>query len=184
MPQLLDKLPDPLVTWLRTRFGKHLSRFAGVALVSLVTTQVVLSLAYLAVGTGGLATSLGWASGALVSYVLSRRAWERKGRPALLKETLPFWIISGVTAVVLISVGHFAGVYAKSHHLPKIEATAVVAGAVLLANVLTFISRFLIFHYILFADRGAAQGPVPAESISPVPATIRTGDQEENAPPG
>lgn len=179
MPQILDKVPAPVAGWLRTRFGKHLSRFVVVALISLATTQIVLSIAYLAIGTGGLATSIGWLAGALVSYLLSRRAWDRKGRPQLLRETLPFWIISGVTAVVLITAGHFAGVYAKTHNLPKLEATAVVAGTVLLANVLTFITRFLIFHYVLFADRGTARGsvgPSDAESITTAVVTVPPSD--------
>jgi uncharacterized membrane protein len=178
MGRILDKLPAPVASWLRTRFGKHLSRFAGVALVSLLTTQVVLSVAYLIIGTGGLATAIGWLAGAAVSYVLSRRAWERKGRPNLLKETLPFWIISGVTGIVLITAGHLAGEFAKGHHLARLDATAVVSGTVLLANVLTFITRFVIFHYVLFADpraKAAEFGAPTAETVEGEPADARAG---------
>ncbi len=176
MSQFLEKvpgLPAPLARWFRGRFGKHLSRFAGVAVISLITTQVVLYVAYVAIGTGGTATILGWAAGALVSYLLSRKAWDRKGRPHWVKETLPFWIISGGTAVVLTTAGHFAGVYAKSGHMPRLEAAAFVGAVVLVANAVTFVLRFLIFHYILFADRNRAGiGPSQAESISPAPVTV------------
>jgi uncharacterized membrane protein len=175
MRQIRSWVPAPVASWLRTRFGKHLSRFAGVALVSVITTQVVLTIAYLIIGTGGAATLLGWVAGALVSYLLSRKAWERKGRPDLLRETLPFWIIACGTAVVLTTVGHAAGDFAKDHHMAKLDATAVVAGTVLAANVLTFIARFVIFHYVLFADPRSARarhaapaGPVPEESLTPV----------------
>jgi uncharacterized membrane protein len=186
MPQLLEKVPTPIVAWLRTRFGKHLSRFAGVALVSLATTQVTLSIAYLIIGTGGLATLIGWAAGAAVSYTLSRRAWERKGKPHLLKETLPFWAISGGTAIVLTTAGHIAGTFAKQHHLGKLDALVVVNGTVLLANVLTFVTRFLIFHYVLFADgssrRGkhapAASTTVKAESLTPVTVPARSPGED------
>jgi uncharacterized membrane protein len=190
MGRILDKLPAPVANWLRTRFGKHLSRFAGVALVSLLTTQVVLSIAYLIIGTGGTATAIGWLAGAAVSYVLSRRAWERKGKPDLLKETLPFWIISGVTGIVLTTAGHLAGEFAKGHHLARLDATAVVSGTVLAANVLTFIVRFVIFHYVLFADprarqAGLASGPAEAadggESAAAVAGSERSADQRAHS---
>ncbi len=151
MRHILGKMPAPLACWLRTTFGKHLSRFAGVALLSLLATQIVLSVAYLIIGTGGAATLLGWLAGAAVSYLLSRKAWDRKGRPNLLRETLPFWIIAAGTAVVLTTAGHLAGEYAKAHDLARIQSTAVVSGTVLAANLLTFILRFVIFHYLLFA---------------------------------
>lgn len=185
-----DRVPAPLARWLRTTFGKHLSRFAGVALVSLATTQVVLTVAYLIIGTGGVATLLGWLAGATVSYVLSRRAWERRGKPDLLKETLPFWIISIATGVVLTTAGHLAGVFAKDQHLAKLEATAVVAGTVLAANALTFITRFVIFHYLLFADqRGAVEpgrtraGGIDAESLSPAAVRNPASDQRRDSGP-
>ena len=193
MCQIRSRLPAPVANWLRTRFGKHLTRFAGVALLSLITTQVVLAIAYLIIGTGGTATLLGWVAGALVSYLLSRKAWERKGRPDLLRETLPFWIIACGTAAVLTTVGHFAGDFAKDHHLARLDATAVVAGMVLAANVLTFIARFIILHYVLFADPRSPRaprarharharpaGPVPSESLSPVvvPAADEPADLE------
>jgi putative flippase GtrA len=173
--QILDRLPRPVASWLRTRFGKHLSRFAGVALLSLATTEAVLSIAYLIIGTGGTATLLGWFAGAAVSYVLSRKAWERKGRPDLLRETVPFCVISACTAVVLTTAGHLAGEYAKDHHLARIAATVVVAGTVLVANVVTFIIRFVIFHYVLFADRSGAPDPPAAESLAPATARAESG---------
>jgi len=47
------------------------------------------------------ATLISWFSGALVSYVLSRWAWKRKGRPNLLRETLPFWVVSAMVVAIL-----------------------------------------------------------------------------------
>jgi hypothetical protein len=187
MPQFLDKVPTPVAGWLRTRFGKHLSRFAGVALVSLATTQVTLSIAYLIIGTGGLATLIGWAAGAAVSYLLSRRAWDRKGKPHLLKETLPFWAISAGTAVVLTTAGHLAGEFAKDHSLSKLQALVVVNGTVLAANVLTFVTRFLIFHYVLFTDGSSRRKgkhatvpstPIEAESLTPVTVPARSPGED------
>ncbi len=181
MPDLSDKFYAPAAGWLKTRLGKHFSRFAGVAVVSLVVTQVVLAIAYQIVGTGGTATAIGWAAGVGISYLLSRRAWGRSGRPKLLRETLPFGLISIGTLAVLATTGHFASVYAKSHAFGPLEAAIIVNGCVLAANALTFMARFLIFHYILFADRAAAAGPVAAESIpDPIPVTVPTGPSDQD----
>jgi uncharacterized membrane protein len=186
MRRILDLMPAPIAAWLRTKFGKHLSRFAVVALISLATTQIVLSIAYLLIRTGGVATLLGWLAGATVSYLLSRKAWDRKGKPDLLRETLPFWIIAAITAIVLTTAGHMAGTFATDHHMGKFDATALVSGTVLLANALTFAMRFVIFHYVVFADpprakharrRPARTGPPEAESLTPVAVPALAADQ-------
>jgi hypothetical protein len=184
MPNLMDKLPAGFATRLRTKFARQFSRFALVAIVSLGASELTLSLAYLAGATGGLAGLCGWLAGAATSYVLSRWAWQRKGRPHLLKETLPFWVISIGTAAVLSLTSHFAGSYAKHEGMPKHEAVVVVALAYLVANFVTFMTRFLIFHYVLFADRGAkhASSASPeAEALSPIAAMVPGADENEQA---
>jgi putative flippase GtrA len=142
---------------LQTTVGRRFSRFVPVAVVSLATSQltlnVCLGLFHLTAGLSGL---LGWFTGAAVSYVLSRRAWERKGRPHLLKETLPFWAVSIGTGVVLTLATHFSGTAARDMHLAGAGRLAFVSFAYLAANGVTFVTRFLIFHYFLFADRGSA----------------------------
>ena len=166
MPHLMDKMPAAIANRLRTRFGKQFSRFALVAVMSLAASELALSISYLAGATSGLSGLIGWLTGAAVSYVLSRWAWRRKGKPNLLKETLPFWAISIGTAAVLSTTTHFAGHFAKTHHLAQIDALLVVESAFLVANFVTFMTRFLIFHYVLFADRGGkAAGQIDAESL-------------------
>jgi putative flippase GtrA len=141
---------------LRTTVGKRFIRFVVVAVVSLASSLLTLSL-LLGVFhlTAGLSGILGAIVGAAVSYVLSRWAWERKGRPDLLKETLPFWLVSMGTWAVLGLTSHYASVWAVSMGKTHWERVLIVDGAYLLANCVTFITRFLIFHYVLFADRGS-----------------------------
>jgi putative flippase GtrA len=102
-------------------------------------------------GTAAFAASI---IGAAVSYVLSRWAWERKGRPDLLRETLPFWVVSVAAWIFLSFVSHEASTW--SHHMGHShwEHVAVVNGAYFLANCITFVLRFVIFNYVLFASRG------------------------------
>ncbi len=77
---------------------------------------------------------------------------------------------------------HFASSYAKQQGMPKHEAVVVVALAYLVANFVTFITRFLIFHYVLFSDRGAkpptAASP-EAEALSPIAAMVPSSDENE-----
>jgi hypothetical protein len=187
MPNLIDQLPAAVATCLKTRLVRQFTRFALVAIASLAASELTLSMAYLAGATGGVAGLCGWLVGAGTSYLLSRWAWHRRGMPHLLKETLPFWAISIGTAAVLTLTSHFASSYAKHHGMPKHEAVVVVALAYLAANFVTFVTRFLIFHYVLFADRGAKAG-VPrsgtaaafeSESLSPIAAMVPSSEEAD-----
>jgi hypothetical protein len=95
------------------------------------------------------------------SYLLSRWAWERKGKPDVLRETLPFWAVSIACWVILGLTTHYANSWAKSMDIQHWERHLVVNGAYLVMNCITFVCRFLIFHYALFANRGgpATAGP-------------------------
>lgn len=155
---------------LQTTVGRRFSRFVPVAIISLLASQLTLNVCLGIFGlTAGLSGLLGWFVGAAVSYVLSRRAWERKGRPNVLRETLPFWLISIGTGAVLTTATHFSGTASRDMHLVGLERLAFVSFAYLVANGVTFITRFLIFHYFLFADRGSAAAAAVAPSVSEAP---------------
>jgi putative flippase GtrA len=174
MAALLRLLPAPIRRKFEGETGRRFGRFLLVALAAVIATQVALIVfldeAHMSAGlSGGLAAVVG----AAVSYVLSRWAWERKGRPHLLKETLPFWIVSVASWIVLAlatKLGvHLAGPHA--HH--GLKWHLVVNGTYLGANVLTFAARFVIFHYVLFADRGSSAGA--AGEGMPRPTSVAEG---------
>jgi len=179
MPKLIDRLPAALANRLRSRFGTQFVRFAMVAVLSLGASEIAL---FAFIGplhmTGGVSGVSAGAIGAIVSYLLSRRAWGRSGRPDLLRETLPFWLVS-VGAWLVLGLATKLGLHvALSLHLHHLRRHLVVGGIYFLANCVTFMARFLIFHYVLFADGGAkARGQrrpsrsedlISAESLSPV----------------
>src|SRR2546430_1115948 len=103
-----SRLPVALRRRMQTTVGKRFVRFVGVAIAALAASQITLTL-LLGVGhmSAGLSGILASIAGAAVSYVLSRWAWERKGRPHLLKETLPFWLVSVGAWIALGTVSHF-----------------------------------------------------------------------------
>jgi putative flippase GtrA len=135
---------------------KRFVRFAPAALCAVAATQITyiicLGPANLTAGVSGFA---GWLAGAAVSYVISRWAWERKGRPHLLKETLPFVAVSIGAGVILTLASKFGNGVAKDMGLDGAARVIVADLFYLAANCLTFAFRFLIFHFVLFADRNA-----------------------------
>jgi putative flippase GtrA len=166
-------VPAPIERKLRTEAGYRFLRFVPVSLAAVITSQLVL-----AILTGPLLPDQGFTDGVLasivaagVSYLLSRWAWERKGKPDLLRETLPFWAVSIACWIILGLTTHYANSWAKSMHIQHLERHLVVNGAYLVMNCITFVCRFLIFHYALFANRG---GPPTAGLSAGGPAADRS----------
>ena len=157
-------VPGPLRRRLRTQGGRRLIRFAPAAVLALCATQLTYFICQLAHVTAGLAGAIGWLAGAAVSYVVSRWAWERTGRPQLIRETLPFWAISLCVGVVLTATSKLAHYWARALGLHGFKEVLFAQGLYLLANCVTFVIRFLIFHNFVFADRegtGAVHGAEP-----------------------
>ena len=163
---------------LHTSVGNRFSRFVLVAAGAVIASQATLAICLGPVGwTAGRSALTAWVVGAAVSYVLSRWAWERKGKPNLLKETLPFWIVAVGTAIVLTATTKWANQRALAMDLPDNERLMFTAAAYFLANCVTFLTRFLIFHYILFRDRGSKV----SELVSELPASERPGATSRSA---
>ena len=186
-PRISDALwrivPAPLQRRLRSTVVKRFVRFAPAAFCAVAATQITyiicLGPANLTAGVAGFA---GWFAGAAVSYVISRWAWERKGRPHLLKETLPFVLVSVGAGVILTLASKFGNHVAMEMNLDGAARVIVADLFYFAANCLTFALRFLIFHFILFADRNAkvntlevveGRAPVTDEPVEPLLTTDR-----------
>lgn len=147
--------------WLRgyanARFARYTNarfvRFMGVSALALATSLILVGLCA-ATGVDAVAAALiSQIGGAIVSYVLSRRAWERKGKPDVLRETIPFWVVFAIATAISTAATKLGYRLAAWHHLSGLHKVIVVEGIYLLANIVTFLMRFVIFHYILFADK-------------------------------
>src|ERR1017187_4919826 len=111
---------------LRSSLGKRFGRFVLVAAASVAASQIALVI-FLGPArlTGGISGAAAGIVGAIVSYVLSRWAWERKGRPNVLRETLPFWLVA-VGAWLVLGLSTKLGIHvAASMHLHGIKRQAV-----------------------------------------------------------
>jgi putative flippase GtrA len=173
-----NRLIAPLWAKLRTKVGVRFTRFVGVAVVSLATSEILLSICngvfHMTATPAALISTF---SGAAVSYVLSRWAWERKGRPDVLRETVPFWVISALVWVILwlaTKLGYHMASWLGLHGFKHVLLVDLVY---LVANFVTFALRFVIFHYVLFADRTTA-----ARAAATGPDAVPPGTREAPRP--
>lgn len=160
---------------LRTTVGIRFTRFIRVAVASLATSELTLALCdgvfHLSATSVAVAS---WFTGAVVSYLLSRWAWERKGKPDILRETIPFWVISAVVVVILTLSTKFGYYAAGRMHLHGLKHVAFVGLIYLVANFITFMMRFVIFHYVLFAEpKTGYPWAARRRSRNQVPSTTR-----------
>src|SRR5450631_3137672 len=161
MALVTNRISGTLTRKVRGKLGIRFGRFAAAALAAFATTEIVFTICAGPLGLSATwATLVAWFSGALVSYVLSRWAWKRKGRPSLLKETLPFWVVSAMVVAILTVATKFGYDSSSWLHLRGAERLLYVDAVYGVANIGTFLLRFLFFHYVLFA--GSAGRPAPA----------------------
>jgi putative flippase GtrA len=159
-----NRLGSTLVSKARSKLGVRFGRFAVAAIAAFATTEVVLSICAGPLSLSATwATLIAWFSGAVVSYVLSRWAWKRKGRPNLLRETLPFWIVSAMVIVILTLATKFGYHSSGWLHLHGAKRVLYIDAITGVANLGTFVLRFLFFHYVLFAGSAGHAGPDAAE---------------------
>jgi putative flippase GtrA len=185
-----NRLGETLTRKARSTLGIRFGRFAVAAIAAFATTEIVFTICAGPLALSATwATLLGWLAGALVSYILSRWAWKRKGRPNLLKETLPFWVVSAMVIVVLTLATKFGYHSATWIHLRGAERVLYLDAIYGVANLGTFVLRFLFFHYVLFA--GSAGRPAPAVSEEALASTdpgpepfARTATPEDVPDPG
>lgn len=148
------RLPEPVRRRVFSPAGRRMARFAPAAALALAATQVTYFVCASVVHTSGRVSGFsGWLAGAVISYGVSRWAWERRGRPDLFRETAPFVVISLLVGAVLVEASHFGYREAGVLRLHGFAFSVFVQGVYLAANGVTFIARFFVFNFVVFADR-------------------------------
>jgi putative flippase GtrA len=192
-----SRLGETLTRKARTTLGIRFGRFAIAALSAFATSEIVYVICAVPLKLSAtVATLVGWFSGVVVSYLLSRWAWERKGRPNVLRETVPFCVVSAIVIVVLELADKYLGYHpAAWWHLHGSERALYLAAVYGVANLFTFLIRFVFFHYVLFgrsltppaaaeeavasADSGPEPFVVAAESTGPMRAVPDEDDDPD-----
>ena len=178
MALVTNRLGETITRKARTTLGIRFGRFAIAALSAFATSEIVYVICAVPLKLSStVATLVGWFSGVVVSYLLSRWAWERKGRPNVLKETVPFCVVSAIVIVVLELADKYLGYHpATWWHLHGSERALYLAAVYGVANLFTFLVRFLFLHYVLFARSpappAAAEEAVVSADSGPEPFVV------------
>jgi putative flippase GtrA len=128
--------------------AKQLIRYSMVSVISTIASFGVLALVYgLHIIKGEIeATVFANVVATVPSYFLNRRwVWGKGGRSHVMKEIVPFWVMSAIGITVSIGGAAVARHIGTSHHLSHIEETVVL----LLANLISF-GLFWVLKYMLY----------------------------------
>ena len=138
----------------RTPEGLKMIKFTMVSVISALTSLVVLTFVYGVLGLWSEVTSVLFANvtAGIPSYILNRRwVWGKTGRSHLLKEILPFAVISvtgiGFAAYTASLAHHFA----NAHHLHHLARTVLVVATNVVSFGILWLFKFMILNR-LFAQ--------------------------------
>ena len=142
-----------LVAWCRTDGGRRKVRYTAASVLSAVTGQVALLVAFgLLHWSAAGAAVFSFMVGALSSYHLNRMwVWGRDGRSDVLREVVPFWVVAAVslaisTALIVAAERTVAGLTA-SHSI----RTAVVMAASVASIIPVWLVKYLVLDRYVFA---------------------------------
>lgn len=145
----------------RSRLAGILSRYTlGSVVAAVVSEATLLLLLGLSVTGASGATAAAWISGAVVNYGLNRWAWGKRGRPSLWREVVPYWATAVVSLGVSMVSTELAHASAPALFEGRTLQVAFVGFVFLVTYVVLFVGKFLLFHFVLFRERGTSDGDV------------------------
>src|SRR4051794_21971453 len=148
----MDLSPSGVLELARSPHGKKMIRYSLVSVISVIVSQIVLTIAF-----GGFhwtarsANILACTVATVPSYELNRKwAWGKHGRSHFWKEVAPFWGLAFLGLAFSTWSADFADSYVKTHGYSHLVQTVVVALAALAAFGVLWVGKFIIFNQILF----------------------------------
>ena len=145
--------PAVVRLWLfcHTPEGRKLVRYGLVSVVSALFTFTVLTFVYGVLQLWTEVPSVVFSNilATFFNYYLNRRwVWGKAGRSNLLKEVIPFWILSISGMVLALFTASLARQFSDSQHLGHWARTIVVVGANTCAFGIIWGVKFLILNRI------------------------------------
>ncbi len=129
-------------------------KFTMVSVISALTSLLVLTIVYGALRLWSEVPSVLFANltAGIPSYLLNRQwVWGKSGRSHLVKEILPFVVISVTGIGFALFTASLAHSYANSHHLHHLIRTALVLATNIASFGILWVFKFLILNR-LFAQ--------------------------------
>jgi putative flippase GtrA len=130
------------------RLIPKLLRYAGGSVIATVCSEVTFVVLY---GLLELDTTwssvLSWLAGAVPNFWLNRNwAWQRRGRPSLRRELLPYAVIILTTLLLATVLTHLADAWLHHQGVGSSLRVALVAGVFLGTYVVVFVLRFFLLE--------------------------------------
>lgn len=158
---LSQLVPAPARRWYETEHGRKMVRYSMVSVVAVPVGE-----AGILVGHSLLGMSPGWAGlfgnacGAVPSYYLNRTwVWGKNGRSHLMKEIVPFWVITVIGVAFAAWVVHLAGNYSSAHHWQGAGVSVLLLLANLAAFGVLWVGKYILFNTVLFKTTHPDDGP-------------------------
>jgi putative flippase GtrA len=129
--------------------AKQLIRYTMVSVVSTVVSFGVLAIVFGVLHLFGEIGSTVFANvvATIPSYFLNRQwVWGKGGRSHLMKEIVPFWVMSAVGIVVSIGGAAVARHIGITHHLSHFDQTVVVLAANLISFGLFWVLKYMLYN--------------------------------------
>lgn len=155
----LDSSVAPTTPEARPLVPKLLRYLTG-SVVATVCSEAAFVALYGLLGLGTTWSSiLSWVAGAIPNFWLNRNwAWQRKGRPSLRDEVLPYVAIVVATLVLATVLTHATDVWLHHQGVSSSVRVTIVAAVFLGTYVVVFALRFVLLDR-LFARLHARENP-------------------------
>ena len=149
---LTRALPAPVRTWYGTEHGRKMVRYSMVSVVAVPVGEIGILIGLVVFGmSAGWAGLFGNACGSVPSYYLNRTwVWGKNGRSHLMKEIVPFWIITVIGVLFAGWVVHLAGTWTTRHHWNGLGKSVLLLSANLAAFGVLWVGKYILFNKVLF----------------------------------
>lgn len=137
---------------------RTLVRYGAGSAIATVCSEVTFLGLYGVLGTSTTTASvLGWLAGALPNYWLNRSwTWQRRGRPSLRREVLPYVAIVLLTLVLAVGATSLADSLLTETAVSATARSVLVGAVFFLVYVLVFVLRFFLLERLFTSLSGEA----------------------------
>ena len=151
----------------RRPLAVRLAKFTAGSAVATVISELAFILMYGLLHTGTrLAGLVAFFAGAIPNWTLNRRwTWQRRGRPRLGREVLPYVAVVIATAVAATALSGLADDWVHGLATPRSVQVALVGVAYLLPYGVVFLLKFVLFERVVFS--GPPERSPAAQSVGP-----------------
>jgi putative flippase GtrA len=151
----------------RRHFVDKILRYAAGSVVATVCSEVTFLLLYGPLGASpAISSTLAWLAGAVPNYWLNRRwTWQRRGRPSLLREVVPYVAIVLITLLLAVGATSLVDSLLTGTQVTGGTRVVLVSGTFLGVYGVVFLLRFFLLDR-LFRRAAAAASPGTVDAVS------------------